>query len=203
MPSNAASLLTDSSYYSMVMNASSIRASQSRCVLANIGAGYDLLQPDDRNSDRIIWDSQEIVDIVYARIENISDVKEELSSLNDENFLLEKRKSNRPGGNWDFRLVNKRLGFLRYQGGQFLRSHRDGSYAEDGPEATLGGGATSSLPRNQGRKFFVDTKAGRVLIFQHSSLYHSDDDVLTGTKYIIVCTDIMYALRRDKASTAH
>lgn len=69
------------------------------------------------------------------------------------------------------------------------------SVAEAGEEAGLVGGATSFLSRDESRKMDVNPKAGRVLIFQHRDLYHSGDDVISGTKYTMR-TDILYELVR-------
>lgn len=74
-----------------------------------------------------------------------------------------------------------------------------------GDKAELQGGATSFLSRDEKRKMDVDPKAGRVLIFQHRNLYHSGDDVISGTKYTMR-TDIMYELLvpvSETSRTAH
>ncbi|CAJ2505494.1 Uu.00g128880.m01.CDS01 [Anthostomella pinea] len=68
---------------------------------------------------------------------------------------------------------------------------------EVGDEAELRGDATSFLSRDGKRKMDIDPKAGRVLIFQHSRLRHSGDDVTAGIKYT-VRMDIMYRLREDR-----
>ena len=75
------------------------------------------------------------------------------------------------------------------------------SKAEGGEEAELVGGATSFLSSDKKRKLDVDPKAGRVLIFQHKRLYHSGDEVITGTKYT-VRTAILYQLRDDRDRNA-
>jgi len=46
----------------------------------------------------------------------------------------------------------------------------------------LKGGATTFWSRDRKRRLDVDPKAGRVLIFQHTRLLHSGDDVIEGTK---------------------
>ena len=54
-----------------------------------------------------------------------------------------------------------------------------------------GGGATTFHSDYLDRKFDVEPKAGRVLIFQHRGLLHSGADVVRGTKYTMR-TDLMY-----------
>lgn len=203
-----------------VMDKDKVGDSSWQPALVNIGAGWEILQADYRNSDRIIWDNQVIVDRMWARIEKVAGIKDCLISFNEEEFLGGGKKNRQPGSNWDFYQVNKRLRFLKYGSGQFFRPHCDGPYgeltpegeilqthftvhlylndsrAEAGPEAELVGGATSFLSSNNQKKLDVDPKAGRVLIFQHHRLYHCGDDVLAGTKYT-VRTDIMYKLRNE------
>ncbi|KAI1808891.1 hypothetical protein F4811DRAFT_499308 [Daldinia bambusicola] len=175
--------------------------------LVNVGGGYEVEMLDYRNSDRIIWDQQDIVDRLWARLEQVPQIKETLLT------------SEQPKGTvWDFQRINKRMRFLKYGQGQFFRPHCDGPYGETGEDgksvlthytlhlylndskqevgdaADLVGGATSFLSANQVRKVDVNPKAGRVLIFQHRRLYHAGDDVLDGIKYTMR-TDIMYRIR--------
>lgn len=188
--------------------------------LVNIGGGYEVLQADYRNSDRIIWDQQDIVDRMWTRMETVPEIREKLSRFNENDLLWGRKPNGKPGMDWKFHRVNKRLRFLKYGSGQFFRPHCDGHYqetrddekvirthftvhlylndskAEAGQEADLEGGATSFLSSDEKRKLDVNPKAGRVLIFQHQRLYHSGDDVKEGTKYT-VRTDIMYELLRD------
>ncbi|KAI0134316.1 oxidoreductase domain-containing protein [Xylariales sp. AK1849] len=189
--------------------------------LVNIGGGFEVLQANYRNSDRIIWDQQEIVDRMWARMEKVPGIKEELAFFNEVDLLGGRNPNGKPGMDWKFHRVNKRMRFLKYGSGQFFRPHTDGPYSEEGPngevlrthftvhlylndsravagdEAELVGGATSFLSYNEMRKVDVDPKAGRVLIFQHRRLYHSGDDVKAGIKYT-VRTDIMYELQRKE-----
>lgn len=191
-----------------------------RPALVNAGGGYEVLVPDYRNSERIIWDEQEIVDRLWARIERVPEVRERLARFSEADLLGYAKPSWKSPLNWEFHRLNKRMRFLRYGPGQFFRPHCDGPYgeskddkilqthftlhlylndskAEAGGEAELEGGATSFLSSDETRKLDVDPKAGRVLIFQHKRLYHSGDDVKAGTKYT-VRTDIMYELKREE-----
>jgi len=186
--------------------------------LVNIGFGMEVLQKDYRNSDRIIWDNQVIVDRIWARIEKIEGITEQLSSIKAGDLLGWKKSRFDSDSIWEFHQVNKRLRFLKYGSGQFFRPHCDSPYgevtqdgkvletyftvhlylndskAEGGPDADLVGGATSFLSSDSKRRLDVNPKAGRVLIFQHKRLLHSGDDVVSGIKYT-VRTDIMYELR--------
>ncbi|ORY68931.1 uncharacterized protein BCR38DRAFT_316565, partial [Pseudomassariella vexata] len=191
--------------------------------MVNIGGGFEILEPEYRNSDRIIWDQQEIVDRIWTRITaQVPEVMEQLGYFNEAQFLGGKVPlSGRMPAHWAFHRVNQRMRFLKYGPGQFFRPHCDGPYEElggngqilrthftlhlylnDSKQAVgeeekegveLVGGATSFLSYDDKKKMDVDPKAGRVLIFQHRRLYHSGDDVLAGTKYT-VRTDIMYEL---------
>lgn len=183
-----------------------------RPALVNVGGGYEVEIPHYRKSDRIIWDNQEIVDRLWARMAVLPEIQEKLSVLPglDAGRSVQKSK-------YEFFRVNKRLRFLKYTPGQFFKPHCDGPYGETtpeghmvqtymtvhlylndsqqeaGPGVDLVGGATSFLSRDDSRRLDVDPKAGRVLIFQHARLRHCGDDVKAGTKYT-VRTDIMYKM---------
>lgn len=188
--------------------------------LVNVGGGYEVLLPEYRNSDRIIWDNQEIVDRLWARLERVPEIKEQLGSFSEGDILGTRRKGTE--SIWDFHRVNKRMRFLRYGPGQFFRPHCDAAYSEldedenksvlrthftlhlylndsqqeVGKGAELRGGATSFLSSDEKMKVDVDPKAGRVLIFQHVKLFHSGDDVKQGVKYT-VRSDLLYKMRHE------
>lgn len=76
------------------------------------------------------------------------------------------------------------------------------SKAEVGDEAELVGGATTLFSSDEKRRFDVNPKAGRVLIFQHAGVLHSGDDVKSGVKYS-VRSDIVYRfVKKDKKEEA-
>jgi len=58
---------------------------------------------------------------------------------------------------------------------------------------TLQGGATTFYSTDLQRRFDVDPKAGRVLIFQHKRLLHAGDEVSAGVKFT-VRSDLMYQI---------
>ncbi|KAK3500171.1 uncharacterized protein B0T23DRAFT_371687 [Neurospora hispaniola] len=228
--------------------------------LVNVGLGYEVLTPSYRNSSRIIWDQQEVVDRLWARCCLVPGLMERLAVLDAgrerdvriitgrslpcpaadegdgkqevERYANGKKKGRskrtktkglRDGrtGKWEFVKVNKRMRFLRYGEGQFFRAHCDSPYRELDPinsdrinetmftihlylndckseappdkkdETELVGGATALLSGDEKRKYDVECKTGRVLIFQHRRVFHAGADVVKGVKYS-VRTDIMY-----------
>ncbi|KAK4219553.1 hypothetical protein QBC37DRAFT_272332 [Rhypophila decipiens] len=193
--------------------------------LVNMGGGFEILIPHYRNSDRIIWDQQEVVDRIWERCLRAPGLRERLAVIENEPRLTGTERNFRlADARWEFRKVNKRMRFLKYGGGQFFKPHCDSAYIEQTPEGKtlktlftihlylndsqqvtnddsvdLVGGATSFLCRDEKRKVDVDPKAGRVLIFQHHGLLHSGDDVKKGIKYTMR-SDIVYemSLPEDK-----
>ncbi|KAF9880806.1 hypothetical protein CkaCkLH20_01848 [Colletotrichum karsti] len=184
--------------------------------MVNIGGGFEILEPAYRSSDRIIWDQQAVVDRLWARCALAPGLREDLATFH----RLAPARGGKVG--WKFDRFNKRMRFLKYGPGQFFRPHCDGEYSETSEDGTvfrthytvhlylndsaqavgegkadLVGGATSFLSGDEERRVDCDPKMGRVLIFQHSRLYHSGDDVVSGIKYTMR-TDIMYEMVREK-----
>ncbi|OAA74244.1 oxidoreductase domain containing protein [Cordyceps fumosorosea ARSEF 2679] len=184
-------------------------ASPWRPALVNVGGGFEVSVADYRNSDRIIWDSQAVVDRIWQRC-LLARGEGEGESIAG---MLSETPGNRGGGRWAFERLNERMRFLKYTNGQFFKPHCDGKYGfvEDGVEfethytlhlylndsaAAEGGdgcvgGATSFLSQDLTRRLDVEPKAGSVLIFQHRGLLHQGAEVLGGTKYTMR-TDIVY-----------
>ncbi|KAI1763806.1 hypothetical protein GGR53DRAFT_496093 [Hypoxylon sp. FL1150] len=108
--------------------------------LVNIGGGYEVHTPSYRNSDRIIWDQQDVVDRLWARLERVPQIRDALASFaqKQERVVLRARGS-APAGpaatvtvtHWDFHRVNERMRFLRYGPGQFFKPHYDSPYHEE------------------------------------------------------------------------
>ncbi len=190
--------------------------------LVSVGCGYETLQPEYRNSDRIIWDNQEIVNRLWARLDKVPEVRDGRLAAFKSGDLLGTIPKVGKTTHWDFHRVNRRMRFLRYGPGQFFQPHCDGPYSElaedgctvlrthftlhlylndsrqeEGERAGLIGGATSFLSSDEKNKLDIAPKAGRVLIFQHARLYHSGDEVKEGTKYT-VRTDLLYRLRIEE-----
>ncbi|KAK4229676.1 hypothetical protein QBC38DRAFT_471922 [Podospora fimiseda] len=192
--------------------------------LVNIGAGFEVLSPDYRRSDRIVWDTKEIVERLWKRIETVEEVKKDLEKVRGGMILG--RRDKEAGREWEMVRVNERLRFLRYGVGDFFKPHCDAPFcekdyldpegpvktlftvhlylndskAEVGDEAELVGGATTIFSNDEKRRLDVNPKAGRVLIFQHNGVLHSGDDVKQGVKFS-VRTDIIYRQLKEDGET--
>ena len=94
--------------------------------MVNIGGGRQAMYEDTRKCGRIIWDSQTIIDRVWARIEQIPDVQE-IMKLQDRPKVTGTGPARR-GDTWAFSRPNERMRFLKYIGGEYFRPHQDGSY---------------------------------------------------------------------------
>ncbi|KAL1412916.1 hypothetical protein Q8F55_000665 [Vanrija albida] len=191
-------------------------ASAWRPALVNAGPGLEVLMTDYRNSDRIVWDNQEVMDRLWRRMVTIPEVRDKLAraTTGDTPYVFDR--------------VNERGRYLRYGPGQFFKPHCDGPYyyEKDGKAyltfftiqlylndsveafassaearaagATLRGGATAFLARRHrndrgpDRRVDVHPRAGRVLLFQHEALYHSGERVTAGVKYTMR-TDVLFS----------
>lgn len=97
-----------------------------RPALVNMGDGYEAAVTDYRNSDRIIWDSQTVVDRVWQRClqarggEGEEDMGEMLSKT-PEGRKERKGKNKNWGGEWKFERLNERMRFLKYTKSQFFK----------------------------------------------------------------------------------
>lgn len=83
--------------------------------MVSLGDGFEILSTGYRESDRIIWDQQEIVDRIWGRVRQAEGIEEKLAVFKEpEDRVLGIPK-------WDFRCVNKRMRFLQYTKGQFFK----------------------------------------------------------------------------------
>ncbi|KAK0651562.1 hypothetical protein B0T16DRAFT_404177 [Cercophora newfieldiana] len=188
-----------------------------RRAMVNVGVGYEVFTPHYRNSDRLIWDRQEVIDRIWARCLRAEGLREQAEEVSGQPVItrgckLERKREE--GSRWRFVRANERMRFLKYSGGEFFQAHRDATFGEErdgkmleslftlhlylndskaavGDGAELVGGATPFLSNDYKRRIDVDPKAGRVLIFQQRGLLHSGDDVKEGVKYTMR-TDLMY-----------
>jgi len=186
--------------------------------MINAGPHGELMATDYRNSDRIIWDENTVVDRLLMRCFLSEQVQKDLAVIDGSEHIR--------GHRWKLTRLNERMRFLRYGKGQFFKEHYDGTYitpdrrertfytlhlylndsvnanptsaatstseeAAPFPELLIKGGATTFHSNNMARRLDVDPKAGRVLIFQHRGLLHSGDEVLEGIKYTMR-TDLMF-----------
>ncbi|CAI6339484.1 unnamed protein product [Periconia digitata] len=176
--------------------------------MVNIGGGMQALYEDTRKCGRIIYDSEELAEKLWARM---AAAVPEIHRLHDWERVTGlgpwKRKET-----WKLTRLNERMRFLKYVGGEYFRAHCDGCYeTPDGKERSyftlhlylndaadqLDGGATLFHNWFMNKETRVDPKAGRVLLFQHRDLLHSGEDVRSGVKYT-VRTDIMFT-KEDEA----
>jgi len=101
--------------------------------LVNAGPGREVLAPDYRNSQRIIWDGQDMMDRLWARVIQAQGVKDDLEWLDATSGGAKKpwteavlggaaKKSKwREPEKWKFTRLNERMRFLRYEPGMFFR----------------------------------------------------------------------------------
>lgn len=90
--------------------------------LVNMGMGFEVLLPHYRNSDRIIWDQQEVVDRLWERCLRAEGLKDQLSVIeNQPKVTGTERNKTLAGARWEFKQVNKRMRFLKYGRGQFFK----------------------------------------------------------------------------------
>ncbi|RFU32441.1 hypothetical protein B7463_g3938, partial [Scytalidium lignicola] len=197
--------------------------------MVNVGAGREILDISYRNSDRIIWDTPNLVSKLWHRCLQAEGLRGKLERLDGE------EQKHVLGGYYDGEKwvitkqgLNERMRFLKYGPGQYFRAHCDSAYrtpdesqrsfftahlylndsaqlleAESGDKVDskiLRGGATTFHSSNMERRLDVDPKAGRVLIFQHRRLLHSGDEVTAGVKYTMR-TDLMYELEKKGDDT--
>lgn len=100
-----------------------------RPAMVNSGQGYEVLETSYRNSDRIVWDCEEIVARLWARCmqgevgKTLQAMLGELTGDVHAEVLGEKKKwrqVERPT-RWVMKKLNRRMRFLKYGPGQFFR----------------------------------------------------------------------------------
>jgi hypothetical protein len=92
--------------------------------LVNIGHGMEAFDKLYRNSDRIIWDNQVVMDRLWARCARAEGLREALAVVDDElpqGSRRVGRQGVRKGMRWEFVRFNHRGRYLRYTGGQYFR----------------------------------------------------------------------------------
>lgn len=99
-----------------------------RPAMVAAGSGYEVLDSKYRNSDRIVWDRQEVVDRLWARCLQGDVGRTLLKKLevldNDEKVVGITRKGKdwkTEDQKWEMKRLNKRMRFLKYGPGQFFR----------------------------------------------------------------------------------
>ncbi|PTB41107.1 hypothetical protein M441DRAFT_58545 [Trichoderma asperellum CBS 433.97] len=171
--------------------------------LVSVAPGVEASAPNYRHSDRIIWDTQLLVDRLWDRCAQAEGLQELVATAPCPRPYRDRSKK----GTWKFAGLNERMRFLKYGPGMFFRRHCDGAYSSEKPDGSiqetyytlhlylsdegLVGGATAFSSLDKKRRMDVDPKAGSVLIFQHQLLYHEGAEVIEGLKYTMR-TEIMY-----------
>lgn len=84
-----------------------------RPAMINVGNNMEVMDTKYRNSDRIVWDQQEVIDRIWARC-LMAEGLGELVSTTPEDILVH-------DGKWAFAGTNPRMRFLRYSKGQFFK----------------------------------------------------------------------------------
>lgn len=185
--------------------------------MLNYGGNIEAMNTEVRNNDRIIWDSREIVGRLWERCCTVPGFRDLLGEVVPDT-TQPKHPLIDSTATWAFTRPNERMRFLRYGPGQYFKRHCDGAYEEVDAETgkheksfytlhlylnqdeELEGGATSfHLPARYGgsaktpdeKTLDVESRLGRVLIFQHKRLLHSGAEVTKGIKYTMR-TDLMY-----------
>uniref|UniRef100_A0A8H7K5W4 Prolyl 4-hydroxylase alpha subunit domain-containing protein n=1 Tax=Bionectria ochroleuca TaxID=29856 RepID=A0A8H7K5W4_BIOOC len=180
-----------------------------RSAMVSLGPGVEASAKGYRESDRIVWDEQEITDRIWARCCQAEGLQDQLARVEEGGDS----RVGRPSRKWEFRRINARMRFLRYSVGNFFKAHTDGPFwYEDGerefqthytvhlylndsveasPDSELVGGATAFLSRDRQRRVDVNPKAGSALVFQHSKLLHEGSVVQAGQKFT-VRMDLLY-----------
>lgn len=96
-----------------------------RPALVHMGGGWEIRDKQYRNGDRIIWDQEEIVSRLWARLAQVRGLKIVLAKVTPNSRALPAPKPttrNLLGVRWDFLRINKRMRFLKYEpGGVFRR----------------------------------------------------------------------------------
>jgi hypothetical protein len=87
--------------------------------LVNVGGNMEIQSFGYRNSDRIIWDSPEVVERLWKRCKLVGGL-DELQAVDSNPILMSKRDMSL-GKQWNFTRLNERMRFLRYGVGQFFR----------------------------------------------------------------------------------
>jgi hypothetical protein len=88
--------------------------------LVNAGPGKEVLAPEYRNSERIIWDNQELVNRIWARCLQGEGIGKELSSF-EGHMAIQGLGSVKRGERWNVTRLNERMRFLKYGPGQFFK----------------------------------------------------------------------------------
>ncbi|KAJ7243182.1 hypothetical protein B0H12DRAFT_837706 [Mycena haematopus] len=177
--------------------------------VAQVNAGqYAYTDTSYRNGERLIYDSFKLSESIFEKVRpHLADIEEieQTTYINGVEKAIQK---------WRMVRLNERLRFLRYPKGGYFRGHCDGTYVDQKtnqrtfytlqfylPSDASGskesfvpasGGSTRFTIRGEPRKYAdVEAVPGRVLVFQHTDLWHTGEEVTGGVK-CTVRSDILY-----------
>ena len=139
-----------------------------------------IIAPDVRNNDRLIWDDPVLAADWWQRAREFMPPK---------------------FGRWQSLGLNERFRFYRYRAGQRFAQHHDGSYQRSTDENSwltlmvylnddYSGGTTRFDLANEPEPLVIEPTAGTALVFMHERL-HEGAAVISGSKYVLR-TDVMY-----------
>lgn len=151
-----------------------------------------------RNNDRLVIDSQEIANSLFAKVEEYLPQTIQIDS-----------------GFWHLRGINSRFRFCRYSAGQYFHRHLDGVYHHS---KTVQSKLTFMLYLNSatffdgGRTLFFKNKdaqdiwasylpqQGDLIVFDHN-IWHEGEELKRGEKYILR-SDILYSIEEKIENTS-
>jgi hypothetical protein len=93
--------------------------------MVNAGNNFEVLAPEYRNSDRIIWDNAEVTRRLFQRVLQVSGMKDYLVRLDGEKYepVVGKAAVSEDGKRWVStpQGLNERMRFLKYGAGQYFK----------------------------------------------------------------------------------
>lgn len=88
--------------------------------MVNAGYGYEISAPGIRNSDRIIWDSWELMEMLWERVCATEGLLEEIGLIEGKPEVQGEIAATK-GNRWKVKGLNERGRFLKYGPGQYFR----------------------------------------------------------------------------------
>jgi hypothetical protein len=85
--------------------------------LINVGSGLEVPAPNYRHSDRIVWDTQLLVDRLWGRCAQAEGLQELVATAPCPKPDRDRTRQ----GTWKFACLNERMRFLKYGPGMFFR----------------------------------------------------------------------------------
>ncbi|KAG9671661.1 hypothetical protein KCU99_g2984, partial [Aureobasidium melanogenum] len=161
--------------------------------MIQVGNGRQRQEDDQRKCGRLIWDSSDVAQRIWNRVKSFVP---EIAKL-DRQAEVTGGSAVMRGEVWE--AMHEDGAYQTPDGSErsfftfhlYLNGHGETDNASATGDDTLQGGATTFHSHNMKRRYDVLPNTGRILIFQHRSLWHSGDDVVQGVKYTMR-SDILY-----------